>query len=535
MTIAPEVLAEVRLELSRVPHRGRTAATKRIAARLGVSASTLYRKLSDGRVRRRRRPTRPEYRAWVAVATTIAHETRPALALETAIEIGLASGDLEPAAADMPLSTAHRIMRELGFRDRRPHRRMAADWPFQAVLVDGSSSPHLIADRSDDDGWTVRMWRGHGPAGGYKNKPLPAHRQRVWLYAAWDMCTGCQTARYVVAAGENAFDATEFLVEQFSGDPGPMRGVPTHLWSDRGPLFNTGAARRVLAGLGVEVKSADQGKKERMGGVERTHRTRWGGFERALFLAGREEWTLAEINERLEEFNRRQNEGRPARRLVGGKALTRAVAWDVLMNERPEDMPLEAMPPNAMETYCHEARRTVDVAGVIRWDNREYEVDREHVGGLIGRRVTVRRAPGGDRLTVERAGFRTTATPLVEPEYGRIRTFRTPVERLLAEAPKPAAADIFGQPAPRPKVLAMPGVTAPAKPLPDPLATTDRYADVEEAFRALQRKCSAPIDPAARQAIARHLEEHELARAAVDRLARMLDELDAPRAQEARP
>ena len=333
-------LSAAAVELAReahtqAPRGGKAAAVEVVAQRFDVSAATLYRALKLGGPERHREAVRPEYRGWTRTLVQLANACPAGPApLDMALEAAVAGGDLPPEAADMPVGTAYRIARELGISAglRRRAPRVHADWPMQAVLVDASTSAHVVVDRRADPADPdppLKLHRNPMPASGYKNKPLPPDRRRVMVYGLWDMCTGTVRSRYVAARGECAWDALEFLCWALERPADPrvvMHGVPDDVWSDQGPLAHSKAAADLIERLTRDPSrtgdDAPRGlvlgapyAKERMGGIERANRTRWRRFERSLFLARGEglELTISGLNERLAEFEIRENSARLSR------------------------------------------------------------------------------------------------------------------------------------------------------------------------------------------------------------------------------
>ena len=537
--------------LTEAPRGARTRTVARLAARFGVSPATVWRAAAVGGKRRRRAPQRPEYRSWTRTAVAIAHRAPKPAPLDLAIEAGIESGELPPEAAAMPVATAQRIARaELGLRRPRRRSRMSADYPMQAVQVDGSSSEHLVPERrirseNGEEDWLLALHRRPHAASGYKNKPLGPDRHRVLVYALWDMCTGYVVSRYAVARGEDALGAIEFLCWALAGtgDPrAPLCGIPDDLWTDQGPLFKSAAAADLLDRLGIALVTGAPYEKERMGGVERSHRTRWSRFERSLFLRPDTGLSLSGLNARLAEFEARENERRPSRTRVAGRTTSRTAAWIALTNGRPRDNPLRRLPENAFETLAREARRRVDIAGIVRWDGREYELEAAAAPRFIGRQVLVRRglAKEADRdvLLIEdlATGERALAHSYRPRAYGEVRPApATPLERLTEAdavarqaARSVAGADLYLHKgaAAGPGVAAMPARTAAASRLENPL-DADRHRDLDQAMRALVELYPYALSPANRAGAAAHLERHDLKRQAVVELANRLLALSA--------
>ena len=469
------------------------------------------------------RPRHPEYRDWVRTAVQLVHRAPKPIPLEAAIEAGVAGGALPPAAAAMPLGTAHRLARELGLvACPKRTQRLDADYPMQAIQIDGSSSEHWVVDRILPDGdYVLKLHRAPYPASGYKNKPLGPERLRVLVYAVWDLRTGYTQSRYCVALGENAFDALDFLCWALSGkaDPRvPFHGRPEHLWSDQGALFKSAAAHDLLERLDIELVTGAPYAKTRMGGVERSHRTRWQCFERPLFLRAQDTLTLSALNPRLAAFEIAENARCPARVRVGGRTVSRADAWVALTNARPADNRLRKVPADALETLALEARRFVDANGIVRWGGHHYTCERLHSSWVIARRP----ADGTDTVVVEdeTTGARHIATPVTRRAYGTvIGQPATPLDALLKDTPDFKGAELHApRTAPAGNLTLMPARSVTAAALDNPL-DAGHYPTLASALAAFAAIYPYPLSAGHHALVVERIEHAMLAKDAVRELA----------------
>ncbi len=530
VSVSAATRAAIAEEMADAPYGARRRTAETLAKRFGISVAGVYRYAQRGGTGRQRAPRCPVYRDWTRTAVRLAQSAPGrAIPLDIAIRAGVESGELPPEAAEMPIGTAYRIARELGFSQRdqakRTHR-LHADYPMQAVQIDGSTSEYLVASRELEGGdWELRLHRRPYSASGYKNKPLGPDRMRVLLYAIWDMCTGYVLSRYCVARGETAMDALDFFcwaLAEKADRRVVFHGVPDHLWSDQGPLFKSRAARDLLERLDISLELGLPYQKTRMGGVERTHRTRWSRFESALFLRGEDQITLSELNGRLLQFEIAENARRVARVRVDGRDVTRTQAWVALTNARPTNNPLRRLPDNPLETLSRERRRKVDVNGIVRWEGTEYEVEGWCDRWVIARRGMVE----PDLLTLEdeRSGERRTARPHCARAYGEIRgTARTPLEQLCEERQdeKRTHADIYAPSVEPPRIVPFPGrSTAPAV-LDDPL-DAGRHRNIQEAMRAFFSIYSRPLSGGARHLVMARIQASGLDKRVVTALAQEL-------------
>ena len=526
-TLSDPAKALAREALDAAPCGSKTATAQAVAKQLGVSTSALYRALGVGGPSRSRAPARPEYREWVRIAVALANRApkKPA-PLDIAIQAAIDGGDLPPEAEKMPLGTAYRVAREQGLvPTARRTPRIVSDYPMQVVLIDASTSAHLVVDRRadpDDDDPPLRFHRAPTPTE-YKNKPLGSGRRRLLVYCVWDMCTGYYRSRYVAAHGECAVDAMSFLchaLAEHSDRRVVMHGVPMDLWSDQGPLAHSAAACELLKRLEINLKLGKPYVKERMGGVERVHQTRWTRFEPGLFLC-RQSPTLrvSDLNARLVEFEIKENGWRVSRTPVDGRTLSRAVAWVALVQRRPADKPLRRLPANPMETMAIEARRQVDQGGLVRWDRQIYEAP------WHSRKVIARRAvDGSGDITLEDETGERCVAKIYQPRlYGEIRTGgATPLERLAADpaSNELVGADVWAPAGTPPTVIPMPAPAAAAAPLENPLPSgIARCRDLAEAWRVFSSVYSWPVPSPLRARIEQRFEAVGLDRAAIVELA----------------
>ena len=498
--LSSQVKHQIAADLSGAPHGERGAVVKRLAACYGVSPATIYRCAGRQGGARRRGAAKPQYREWVKTATALAHQAPKRLPLDLAVTAGVEDGLLPAEATAMPIQTAYRIARELGLQDRpqRTHR-MHADYPMQAVQIDGSTSEYLVVDKILPDGdYRLKLHRKPTPASGYKNKPLGPERLRVQVYALWDMCTGYQLARYVVAKGENALDAMDFLcwaLGEKADKRIPLHGVPDDLWTDQGPMFKSGPACELLERLNINLVTGKAYAKERMGGVERSHRTRWNRFEQSLFLRAQNHLNLSELNARLTEFTVAENARHRSRTPVAGRATDRAAAWVALVNGRPHDRPLRKLPPNALATMAREVRRYVDSNGILRWGGVEYVLERLHSQWVVARRAM----DDTNNVVVEDdSGQRHTARPYQARPYGEmVGAAKSPLEQLKDKPSRLAGVDLYAPPpsspaSDRPGVFSIPARSRQAAALENPLDAS-RYASLDDAMAAFSAIYPYPL------------------------------------------
>ena len=534
MPISANARAIIRDALTAAPPGTRTETADRLAEAFGVSRATVYRAAERRGTTRTRAPARPEYRDWTPIAVRLAQEGPPGepVPFDAAIQAGIESGELPPEASEMPVQTAYRIARELGLKPkRRRTQRLDADYPMQAIQCDGSTSKYLVpVKRLPDGDWLLKLHRKPTPARGYKNKPLGPDRERVIVYGLWEMCTGYTLSRYTVARGETAVDEMTFLcwaLEESDDSRLPFHGRPDDLWFDQGNVFKSAAARDFIERLGINPNPGRPYNKERMGGIERSHRARWARFERTLFLRREKTILLSELNSRLLEFHIRENARRPSRTPVAGRQVSRTAAWVALTNARPADNRLRKIVPRAIETMAREKDRAwIDNNGHLTWDRVTYEVEEWH-----SMHVTARRGLVGDRdhITLEdpQTKERRVAYPYAKRPYGTVRAVAKTALEKLAETPiEFKGADLYapGRERANPGVTALPARSAGAAPLENPL-DGERHPDIETALVAFTVLYPHPLRPEHRALVVERIQAAGLAKQAVIDIAQGLTAL----------
>lgn len=539
--VARAQLDSLKEEIAAAGRGRKTAVVARWARSLGVAPGTLYRLLRESgatpRCTKAQPQRRPELRAWaeqlLELTARAPDGTIPlALCLAAATTPDPITGaQLLPAeAAEVPLSTYQRIIRhELRGRDQhRRNRRLYAEIPNWAWQIDATHSMYLIVLKALEDGdYLLKLHRAKTSAAGYKNKPLPAHRQQLIYYGIWDMATGYRFITPVVARGESSLDAAAALCAAMVKRADPrdvLHGVPHHLWSDQGVLVKAAATRDLIDRLGIELVLGEPYQKERMGGIESGWRRLWESFERSLFLvapgSGAFTMRLSQLQARLSEFLANWN-NLPKRFEPG---ISRRDAWVRGINQAGG---ARLCPERPLETLAQEVRRWVDGSGVIRWDNVEYEVPELHRVWVIARRAM----DGSNRVIVEdeRSGKRYDCTPWQPLPYGEhLRSPVIPVEAARARAAEGGALpDPFA--AQSPQESAAPNVIAgrfgprsqPAADLPDPLEA-DCYASLSAAMADFYHWIGAPLSAENRALVEQQLLAQGLRKDAVRELAAAL-------------
>ena len=490
-SLSDSACATIRDTLRDTPHGERGAVVARLANTFDRSPSVVYARAELQGAPRPRAATHPERRTWTPIVVAWSNRAPEPAPLDDAAEAAVVAGDLPIEALAVPLKAWEKLRRELGLvaAPKRTHT-LNADYPMQAVLFDASTSKYLVVDNDagTGDATRLKLHRKPTPSSGYKNKQLPADRRRVVGYGIWDMCTGVVRARYTVARGENALDSMEFLCWALARSEDRrvvLHGVPDDLWVDQGSLIKASITRDLIERLDINPVVGKPYDKPRMGGVERSHRTRFKRFETSLFFRASDYITLGELNARLAEFEIRESARRFSRTRVDGRLCPRARAWAPLMRLRPADNPLRELPEKPAATLAREGVRKINTNGIIHYQGVLYESTDWHACW-----VTVHQAVdgSGDLTISNKTGDKRIARRHARRAYGDVRTTpATPLEKLVAaaaaqdEAGDRKGADINAPEAAARTVVPMPAPTAPPAPLENPL-DAGRCRDLDEAM-----------------------------------------------------
>ena len=504
---------------------------QQLSDKYSVSVASIYRVADFKKTARKRQPQKPEYREWVPKIVALAQSQPKPVPLDLALEAAVMQGIVPLEAKTMPVATIARIARELGLHCNRKSRthRMHADYPLQAIQIDGSTSEFFVVDSELPNGdFMLKTYRKPTPSSGYKNKPLGPDRLRLQVYGIWDMFSGYTISRYVVAKGETSLDAMDFLcyaLEPKQDKRIVFEGVPDDLWSDQGALFKSHAARDLLARLGINIVTGKPYNKERQGGVERANRTRWSRFERPMLLRADQYITLSDLNARLAEFEIKENAAKVGREKIDDTLYSRTTSFRYGIAKRQN--PPKQMPLNAMATMALEAKRKVDRNGIFSWKSIEYELKNLHDCWIIARVQATNAATGTIVVEDIKSGELHEARPYQTRKYGEIiGTKKTAAEHnseLHKDITAQTNADIYApNRAKKPQVLPMPVHTKKAEQLQSNLTISDCYANIDEALDAFYNIYNKPLSSTHSKNLIDFLHRNSFNRKAVRELAQNL-------------
>ena len=301
-----EQLTAARDALQAAGHGKRVALAKELAASIGCSVPTLYRRLAEAGAEsgRRRRgdcgtsTVSAEQRAVMAGALmTSANKKGQRLPINTTVSMLQASGQLGVASA----STVSRQLYA-----HRQHPSMLAQ-PSASVELRSLHPNHV---------WQIDSTTGayyYMPEGElrwmpeeefYKNKVknlVRVSQDLLTRYCVADHTTHCIKARYYLG-GETAENLLDFACWAMWKQAGPMHGVPRILMMDPGAANKGLAMRNFCRRLGVDLRHHAPGAARVTGSVEKAHDLTRMHFEMRLRFVDPATVSLAMLNSEIEAW-----------------------------------------------------------------------------------------------------------------------------------------------------------------------------------------------------------------------------------------
>lgn len=389
-------ITEAALAWHRAGHGAKTAVVASLAAELGVSVVTAYKRIQSVTVSRPRKRRvdagctglkRDEAELiWALIHETTRRTGAGALPLMEAVEQLRSAGLIEAAHVDpdtgewRPLSESaiRRAMQQHGYGfaemlAETPAARLSSPHPNWCWQLDASVSTQFYLAASG----TEQMDR----AVHYDGKPgnlIKIADQRIWRYAITDHCSGAIEVFYAQGA-ESAANAVSALIHAMTGrTDGTMYGVPKYLMTDPGSGMTAAAMANFLKPLGVTHLAHAVGSARVTGQVENAHNLIERYFESTLKLRS-PVTSIAEINAMAQQWARAFN----ATRTHSRTGMTRRDGW---LRITPEQLVLAPSVdvlrqlPNSTPKPC----RIKD--GLIRFGGEFYEV-RDLPGGAVNGRT----------------------------------------------------------------------------------------------------------------------------------------------------
>ncbi|MDD2319141.1 MAG: hypothetical protein PHO83_03720 [Geobacteraceae bacterium] len=338
----------------------------------------------------------------------------PIMPIETALEIAIDNGRIEPGQACA--GTVARHLRELQMskerlKDPTPHTELRSLHPNYCHLVDVSVC--------------IQYYLRNGRMGimderdFYKNKPDAFSRvkQKLLRYVIDDHFSGMFFFYYYVADGESRENLWDFLKTSWRAKEDsrlPFRGVPFYLLMDAGSAQQSHAMQAFFRGLGIERPKGKPYNPRRQGAVETTHTIIENHFETRLRICPAH--TVEELNAWAIDWMIHYHATRKHTR----HGETRLASWLRIQPEQLRDLPddetlqiiytepaVECPVRNYQFSYRTETFRVKHLPGMhhnakvhvcvnpyrwkeervvtVMWQNTPYEVQAvKHLGAKLG-------------------------------------------------------------------------------------------------------------------------------------------------------
>jgi len=434
-TIDNMQLEWIAAEVGELAPRAASAAVKRWAETLGVSVSTINRRLRGMGIRRRGESRRkgktrvpPEalrMLAHVISKTAKSKEDVPLMCVQDARNILVRNG--VAALEGVSVSRLSELLREHGISARQV-RRVRTKSPAVSIRTDGPNHIHFFDASVCPQffyGGSGITYRADLKATVYKNKPKKVRAvytdARLMIrYGIVDAASGAFYVDYFEAPGEQAADAIDFLWMAWSrkSDPRfPFHGVPKMVVGDKGSatLKPGSPCHRFVSNLGVRAITHAPGNPRAKGAVEQLMNWWERRFESRLALEAAP--NLAELRARAHAVQiELQNEAVHTRH-----NMTRFSAWMRIEQDSLRELPRDERVKRDAASYAP-TERVVTTQGIVKFDGREWRAPSVE---LYGRPVLVYRDLW-DRERIEvvlaedQTGPRFVAEPLARDQWGYV-------------------------------------------------------------------------------------------------------------------
>lgn len=459
-----DALCDVRRRAEAAGHGGKSTVYDDACRRLGMTYSTLMRRLKDVTVTQRKQrsdagsvslPRDEAVTISALLMDSLRKNNKRLMSITQAVEMLRANGEIRAEALDeatgevRPLSdsTIARALRSYNLHPDqllRPsaHTELQSLHPNHVWQIDASMCVlyYLEARNERETGLQVME---HDKF--YKNKPGNLKRveaDRVWSYEATDHYSGAIFLHYVMGAESAANLAESFIRATQQRGNDPFYGVPFILMMDMGSANTAGAFKNLARRLDVRLEAHMPGNARATGQVENARNIIERSFESGLRL--KPVANLDELNAAALQWMRWYN----ATKIHSRHGRTRFDAW---MDIRAEQLrTVDGDLARELLTHIPETRK-VSGTLTVSFKGEEYDV-REVPGVMVGETlhvsynpyrpgtaVIVDTAADGSELLhtvpqVERndAGFRTDA-PVIGEEYSAPADTAADAHRKLVE------------------------------------------------------------------------------------------------------
>lgn len=411
--VITERLVAVAAAAGAAQHGERGVIYDRACTELGMTRSTLMRRLKDVRVvapRKRRADagktalSRDEAEMVSAMLmTSFRANGKQQSSVKLALERLRANGEISASRADpetgemLPLSVSAiiRALRQYGLHPDQllapaPAVTLASAHPNHVWQVDASICTLFYLPTADG---LADMPRAEF----YKNKPQNFKRvekQRLWRYVITDHASGTLYVEYVLGAESAENLCNVFINAMQKRHPSdPFYGVPRAIMTDPGAAMTSSMFRNLCRALAVDLTINEVGNARAKGQVEQAHNLVEREFESGLKLIARPT-SLDQVNglawRWMRHFNSHAVHSRTQR--------TRYGVWTMITAEQLR------IPPGAdvlreLAVSQPESRK-VSTTLTVSYRGREFDVSTVP-GVMVGERLMVTRNPWRDDDTAQ--------------------------------------------------------------------------------------------------------------------------------------
>lgn len=379
------LIREAVREIDRLPHGERSKAMREWSKHLGISASSLYRrvKANDGGERKARRdrggeviPGRNDLVKKVFTRKLLLEkEDGRILSTWIAIKESEQAGEIPPG--ELSVATANRVARQLGIARGTQCVRIEPEYVNEVSHFDGTGSVYFYMKRGLGDGDFVLGGR-LSYQGNEKNRKIRNRRADksdegrplVYLYGAVDGHSRFAAVKAVITPGESLSGSLDFFEGHFRQKAESLwYGIPEQIVTDNGPMGRATPGRTLCERVGIELTTNMPGNKRANGKIERFWRTLWMQFEYPL-ARQREEVLFSEYRRLLAEYVNFYN------RQQSNSVYTEGRSREQMAIDGLRAKPQRILPPGATlsEMAVDVWFATVNQAGCIRKDNRYFEI-----------------------------------------------------------------------------------------------------------------------------------------------------------------
>lgn len=289
------------------------------------------------------------------------------------------------------VSTVNRRLRELGYREKQPSKRIEADYANQVHMIDFSRSKYFqLFERDQRTGDYMMVVSGRELH--YKKSDT---RLRTWIVQYMDDFSRLRKVKAYPETNESAFLGLEHLNYVFTDDgEHPLHYLPLEmLRCDNGSFRRSRETQAAMQALEITMPAQMPGSKGGTAKVENRFKSLWQQFELPLAVRlgdGARIW-LSEYNELLQEFclNELEDAHPVYRKQSKGEMYEKSLS-DRRIVQKTTDADM-------IRIACRVERRVVDAHLRVSLDNEYYSVP-QYVNGipLTGKTVAIHRNKYGE-------------------------------------------------------------------------------------------------------------------------------------------